>query len=373
MRWRPAEGHFEVLGHGQLWFDDTGGLIGAADVAEAASLTELRNALERHRRLDGTMVEFMLSVFDVDEDLLMEEEGSVSPRPIGLELTERHTFIVLTMAVEPEIRFNQHELAAILWPQLTRHRAVVMELAQDPLPLMNLTHLTVKIEPRGRTVGDALTVGDDLYALWMASLGGSLNPETVADLVRAQRPQLLTGQPESVWLEAKGGAYDLSSTLSQLELGKDVAALANRADGGILLIGLTTGKTQGVDTIKKVVPLSKRDLRPSRYQQVIDKVVFPRPQDLVIEFVEVEPDHGVMLILVPAQPEVLFPFLVIGAIREGKLLGNHFSLVRRRGDATGVSQAEAVHGLLVAGRAALATSANVGFSEHSRTPEVDEN
>lgn len=128
-----------------------------------------------------------------------------------------------------------------------------MELAQDPLPLMNLTHLTVKIEPRGRTVGDALTVGDDLYALWMASLGGSLNPETVADLVRAQRPQLLTGQPESVWLEAKGGAYDLSSTLSQLELGKDVAALANRGDGGILLIGLTTGKTQGVDTIKKVV------------------------------------------------------------------------------------------------------------------------
>lgn len=46
------------------------------------------------------MLEFMLSVFDVDEDLLMEEEGSVSPRPIGLELTERHTFIVLTMAVE---------------------------------------------------------------------------------------------------------------------------------------------------------------------------------------------------------------------------------------------------------------------------------
>jgi hypothetical protein len=65
-----------------------------------------------------------------------------------------------------------------------------------------------------------------------------------------------------------------------------------------------------------------------------------------------------MFILVPPQPDALMPFLVAGAIREDQLLGSHFSLVRRRGDETAITQAEEVHGLLVAGRAALAVAAD---------------
>ena len=63
-----------------------------------------------------------------------------------------------------------------------------------------------------------------------------------------------------------------------------------------------------------------------------------------------------MFILVPPQPDALVPFLVTGAIRDDQVLGGHFSLVRRRGDETAITQPEAVHGLMVAGRAALAVA-----------------
>ena len=357
VRWRLSDEHFEVLGHGLLWFDDQGLIIGAADVASAASLTELRRAIVRYR---VTMYdeEVRLTVYDVEEHLLLEDEDVLSPRDVSLELTHNHTFINLVLAVEADVRFNKYEIAAILRPQLLRHRATLIELTEEILPLVNMARMTVEISHRGRTVGDALAIGDDLLALWRASLGGELTPATAADLIRAQRPELLVGQRETVWFEAKGGSYDLKDERRAIEFAKDVSALANRAEGGLLVLGLTTSKRGGSDTVKAVRPLSLTDARPARHQQAIDTWVFPPPQDLVIESVEIGPDCAVMFILVPPQPDALMPFLVTGAIREDQLLGSHFSLVRRRGDETAITQAETVHGLMVAGRAALALAAD---------------
>lgn len=259
--------------------------------------------------------------------------------------------------MDPDLRFNQNEVAEILRPQLLRHSAMFIDLTEEILPMVNIARITVEISPRSRTVSDALAIADDLLALWSASLGGELTPTTAADLIRAQRPGLLVGQRETVWFEAKGGSYDFNDDRRAIELAKDVSALANRAEGGLLVLGLTTSKRGGVDTVKAVRPLPLTDARPARYQQAIDKWVFPPPQDLVIESVEVEPNRAVMFILVPPQPDALMPFLVTGAIRDDQLLGSHFSLVRRRGDETAITQAEAVHGLMVAGRAALALAA----------------
>ena len=356
VRWRQTEEQFEVIGHGVLWFGDSGLIIGAADVAAAASLTELRRALDRYRSTmyDG---EFGLSVYDVDEALLLEDEDVVSPRDVSIELVHNHTFVVVPFVVDETVRFNRFEVAEVLGPQLRRHRAVMVELTEEILPLANIARLTVEISPRGRTVGDALEVGEDLLALWQASIGGSMTPSTMADLLRAQRAELLVGQPETVWFEAKGGSYDLKTDLDAIELAKDVSALANRSEGGLLVLGLTTRKRGGIDTVRAVRPLPIKSVDPRRFQQSLDKWVYPRPQDLVIEAVEVEPDQAVMFILVPPQPEALLPFLVTGAVRDGRVMGNHFSLVRRRGDATAITQAQAVHGLIVAGRAALAVAA----------------
>ena len=62
------------------------------------------------------------------------------------------------------------------------------------------------------------------------------------------------------------------------------------------------------------------------------------------------------MILIPPQPEPLWPFLVSGAVVGRKYLGNHFSLVRRRGDETVDDPAAVAHGLMVAGRAALSAA-----------------
>src|SRR5690349_16946973 len=104
VRWRPSEDNFEVIGHGVLWFDEDG-LIGAADVAAAASLTELRRAIGRYRE---TMhdVELTLSVYEVGEQLLLEDEGVVGPMDVALEFAHTHTFLTLTLTVDPAIRFN---------------------------------------------------------------------------------------------------------------------------------------------------------------------------------------------------------------------------------------------------------------------------
>jgi hypothetical protein len=347
---------FEVVGHGVLWFDDESSIIGAASVAATASLTELRRALDRYRATmyDG---EFDLIVYDVDEALLLEDETIVAPQDSSLRFAHHNTFVRITLAVDATVRFNRFELAEVLLPQLQRHRALMVELTEEILPLANVARLTVEISPRGRTVGEALQIGDDLRALWEASVGGSMTPRTMADLLRAERPELLVGQPETVWFEAKGRAYDLKTDRDAIELAKDVSALANRAEGGLLVLGVATTKRAGVDTVKAVRPLPMRSVDPRRHQQSLDKWIFPRPQDLVIEAITVAPDRAVMFILVPPQPDALLPFLVTGAIREGRIIGNHFSLVRRRGDETAFTQAEAVHGLMVAGRAALAIAA----------------
>jgi hypothetical protein len=355
VRWRADEEEFEVVGHGALWFDDDTRIIGSTAVAANASLTELRHALDRYRATmyDG---DFTLEVYDTAEELLREEPNVVPPRETEIAFAEPYTFLVLTLVVEPTIRFDRWELTAVLVPQLARHRAKVVELSHDDQPLATVARLTIEISTRGRTVADALAIGDDLYRLWVASLGGSLTPDTVADLLRAQRPELMLGQHETTWFEAKGAPYALGNDLAELELAKDVAALANRPEGGVLVLGLVARKRNGIDTVTKVLPIPITRLRATRYHQAIDRRIFPAPQDLVIETVETEPDHGLMFIQVPPQPDALVPFLVFGAIRDGKVLGNHFSLVRRRGEDTVATHAAVVHGLIVAGRAALAAA-----------------
>jgi hypothetical protein len=113
VRRRLSEELFEVLGHGLLWFNDEGSIIGAADVVESASLTELRHAIDRYRAtVDDVEVELL--VYDVDEQLLLEDDGVVSPRDVSLELVHYHTFIDLTLTVDPKVRFNKNEVAAVL-------------------------------------------------------------------------------------------------------------------------------------------------------------------------------------------------------------------------------------------------------------------
>jgi hypothetical protein len=335
-------------------------------VAAPASLTELRNALDRYRATEYD-IEATLEVADVSAD---EIEELASWPATSFELAHEHTFLVITQVVDRNERFDEMEIRALLAPLLKRNRLTFVSFDQDPQQFATVGRATIEINPRGLTVGEAFRLGEEIAALWDAALFGVLTPSTVIDLLRAGRTGVLIGQPENEWLEAKGSPYLLDEDFAKVELAKDVAALANERHGGLLIVGLQTSKEQGKDVIRRQRPVRLSMLNPARHRRTLDRRVYPPVEDLVVEAVEVETDKGVLFISFPPQPDELKPFLVTGAISSGKLFGTHVSLVRRRHDDTLPSSPAAIHSLLVAGRAALA-AAGGRAADSDRSPTAD--
>jgi hypothetical protein len=89
------------------------------------------------------------------------------------------------------------------------------------------------------------------------------------------------------------------------------------------------------------------------YQQAISDHLHPPPDNLSVEAVDM-PDNGMLIVIdVPPQPEELKPFLVHGAVVDGKAEGAFISIVRRRGESSIPITAQAIHSTLAAGRALL--------------------
>lgn len=354
VRWNNASEEFEVGGEPAFWMAvDIAEFIGAADCVRDASLTELKRAA---RRYWATQYERDLTfrIYEAPEDLLREDEESFSPSPVELEVSGDHFILSATLPADPDIRVNGPELSQVLAPLLDRHRATFLQVTEYDVPLAKILTLSIELKSiRGRTVGDALEVGESVLSLWEASLGGILTPETVADLIRAQRPELLVGQPESEWLEVKGRPYDLKTELDALELAKDVSAFANGPIGGLLVVGFSRRKVAGHDHLKAVVTQPIRAIDPRKHRQALERLILPPVEGLRIEAVEVEEDKGLLVIEIPPQSPALRPFLVIGAISENKVLGSHFALYVRRGEDAEPASPSLIHGQLLAGRVAL--------------------
>jgi hypothetical protein len=90
-----------------------------------------------------------------------------------------------------------------------------------------------------------------------------------------------------------------------------------------------------------------------RYQYAIERCLFPPPDHLSIESVDM-PENGMLILIdVPLQPEELKPFLVHGALVDGQVQGAFISIVRRRGESSIPITAPMIHSTLAAGRALL--------------------
>lgn len=146
--------------------------------------------------------------------------------------------------------------------------------------------------------------------------------------------------------------YDLATAGGKIALAKDVASFANGEHGGLVAVGLEAKKVPGGEVVRAVTPVPADRGMLRTYQSALELHLFPPPDDLAIETVEVD---GGMLLLVhlPPQPEDLKPFLVHGATVDGRTEGAFISVVRRRGDMTLSTTAPALHATLAAGRALL--------------------
>ncbi|WP_146069670.1 hypothetical protein [Arthrobacter sp. B0490] len=247
---------------------------------------------------------------------------------------------------------QQLKVENLIAPLLDRKRFSLSSVSADDYTDNNwLLSIYLGFNPRARYLTDLYKDALDVQALIYAS-SGDVTRSTVADLVRAGHVMALLGQPEGAWLEAKRQHADLDTELGKIRLAQWVAQFANTDEGGVLVFGLATRKRNGVDVISDVTPMPRDQTIRRRYVQALDVRIVPPIEDLRVELLH----HGegdLLLIEVPVQSEENKPFLVHGAVIDGKVQGNFFSIVRRRQDEMASTHPANVHANLTVGRAFL--------------------
>ena len=208
-----------------------------------------------------------------------------------------------------------------------------------------------------RVVRDALDLGTEVLQLLKAARGGELAPSTTLDLLRAGRWNLLVGQPESQWLDAKREPYDRKKPHWQYEFAKDVAAFANSDAGGLIVFGLTASDRGDGEIItgRHFFPLEQ--INRQAYRSMIARLVYPRVVGLEIERIEIEEagaGAGIAVVVVPSQPESARPFLVHGLVQQRDVLGSHILLPYRHEDETRSLDPAALHARIRLGEDVLA-------------------
>ena len=181
----------------------------------------------------------------------------------------------------------------------------------------------------------------------------------------------LIGTHETGWLDFKRSPYTLDCDAQKVELAKDVGAFAN-SRGGTIVIGVVTRRSPSEisDRAVSVRSVSKSAADPVRYQDVIQRRVFPRVRDLQITWVPPDPDipKGILVIRIPPQDESQKLFLV----RQGPDSGGDrgvFAVPRREGDRSEWLAVESAHALIASGRdASLHPSTEVRHESLSPAP-----
>lgn len=319
------------------------------DIAQAGA-TSLRNAL---RHAPGVPVHINAGPYEH-----FDYEHS-PPGPVSIGLDGAGCLVVdvsyeIDDWYEPSEVFDRAE--RILAPLLKRTRCDFTGADVDDMSAAAPWFGSATLLPstHGRSVAEVYRIGVEAEALLSAASSGELTRATTLDLLRAGHTEALLGQPESLWLDAKRQDYDLSKgqDRGRISLAQDVARFANGEEGGVIVIGFATRRHPGGETISKLTPVRAPDSGTTRHAKAIDNRVFPAVDGLTVE--EIPVDGGVIIVInVPPQPEELKPFLVHGAIVNGKVEGAYISILRRRGEDSIPITAQAIHSTLAAGRALL--------------------
>jgi hypothetical protein len=134
--------------------------------------------------------------------------------------------------------------------------------------------------------------------------------EEVRQALRDRKFEKLLGLRESSWLDVKSGLYQFTHSAGIEELVKDVAAFANAADGGLLLIGFKTVADHDSEIISELRPIPRSLVDLDRHRKLIHERITPIVRDLRVEWIDYEDQKGVLCIDIPAQPNASRPFVI---------------------------------------------------------------
>ena len=123
-------------------------------------------------------------------------------------------------------------------------------------------------------------------------------------------------------------------------------------------VGLSTSRVRGDDVISRVRPVPLDGFSVAAHRAVVRDWIYPRPQNarFDVSVISSSPERGLLVIEVPEQPSALKPFFVRRAELGERLRTEHFALPVRLADATSYFDLAELHALIVAGRAALAST-----------------
>ena len=352
VRYQESNAELEVVGKGWIGFiSDLDAWVAGADILESASSQSLSKAMLKAgiQRLDLSP----LSAADVHkQDYPPLVEHHLEPAPEGVVVKK-------IFAIADDDGPDINSLKRLLAPLLARERlwADVQAVEFPDLfvypPVPWGLSLAIGSRRSRQTVGSLLDAATQAFALIeVVREGRTFGPREAAQLVRGGHGELLIGQEEAAWLEAKGNGYSLDDPEAQHELAKDASSLAN-GSGGLILIGFRTQRRGGVDTIQRLTPMRSATVDLRRYRRTLDRLVYPPIEGLVIDRVDSSASTCSVVIEIPPQDQALKPFLVIGSLVGSGFSGNYLALYRRRGEDSVAASAAEIHSLLLAGRVAL--------------------
>lgn len=225
-------------------------------------------------------------------------------------------------------------------------RAMVSAMAHD----VNITITTDTKHPVSVLMRGAAALADYLHA----THDGPLHADGVLNLLRGGHFNLLLGEKESAYLEVKTAMHPIwvpgaHGDKAKIELAQDVARFANGDVDAILVIGYRETSSGG-NEIGSITPVGNTDLNLAQISEVLDARIVPPLDGLVVETFAVSATESILAVYVPRQPAEMQPYLVHGAIAEGKVEGAFFSIVRRRGEGSITTSAQQIHAYIVAGK-----------------------
>ena len=349
----PGSFDWEFAGR-QRRTDDEGEPVAHPGDLDRCTATDLKFTLRRALGEGGNLI---ICDAAVDPESDVEESGLLSPVSFALKDDD---LVMRLVHFSPEYFGDDAELKShikrILAPLLTRNRMWLVAAKQYQSHKAAPWRISTEVGfySRGRLLGDLLRVGLDAVALLDAVNNGQFGRELIADLLRSGHANALIGRAENEWLEAKREHYDLTSPVGEIKIARAVARFANAEHGGLVIIGLQTKNDGTGDVIRKVTPVPHDRKIVHKYLQLLDRRLFPLPDDLQVEAIADGSGTGdLILVNIPPQPEELKPFLVHGTVIGGKADEAFISIVRRRGDSSIPASAAAIHTMLAAGRALL--------------------